>query len=159
MSVDGAATTDEDSMKKAMRRKAAHNLEMSGNNLSSKSFLSFSSPSISSKLNCVGVRLGSNKNQIDISTNVLRHMEFDRLTVIPNVSTELESTYLDEEDANATSDGQLLPYLVGEVLDGGLDDDGLSSLYELKASVRKSKSKSNKSRKRAKVSKSPTVSQ
>ena len=142
-----------------MRRKAARNLEMSGNNLSSKSFLSFSSPVISSKLNSVGVRLGSNKNQIDISTNVLRHMEFDRLTVIPNVSTELESTYLDEEDANATSDGQLLPYLVGEVLDGGLDDNGLSSLYELKASVRKSKSKSNKSRKRAKVSKSPTVSQ
>ena len=47
-----------------------------------------------------------------------------------------------------------------EVLEGGLDDDGLSSLYELKASGRKSKSNSNKSsRKRAKLSKSPKVSQ
>ena len=87
-------------------------------------------------------------------------MEFDRLTVIPKVSSGLTSTYVDEEEAIATSDGQLFTHLIGEVLEGGLDDDGLSSLYELKASSRKSKSNSNKlSQKRAKSSKSPTVSQ
>ena len=67
---------------------------------------------------------------------------------------------MDEEEAIATSDGQLFSHLVGEVLEGGLDDDGLSSLYELKSSGRKSKSNSNKrSLKRSKVSKSNIVSQ
>ena len=85
-------------------------------------------------------------------------MEFDRLTVIPKVSTSLSATYLDEEEANATSDGQLLSHLVGEVSEVGLDVDG--PLYELKASCRKSKSSSNKrSRKRTKSSKSHIVSQ
>ena len=86
-------------------------------------------------------------------------MEFDRLTVIPKASTVLPATYSDEEDANATSDGQLLSHLIGDVSEVGLDEDGLSSLYELKATDRKSKSTSNKeSRKRAKFSKSPKVS-
>ena len=159
VALDGASAIDEDSLKKAMRRKAARNLDNHGTNLSSKSFLSFSSNSIHSKLSSVGVNLGSSKNQVDVSTKVLRHMEFDRLTVIPKVSTGLTATYIDEEEANATSDGQLLSHLIGEVLEGGLDDDGLSSLYELKASGRKSKSTTNKSRKRAKLSKSPTVFQ
>jgi hypothetical protein len=76
-------------------------------------------------------------------------MEFDRLMVIPKVSTVLDSTYVDEEEAIATSDGQLLSNLVGEVSEVDLDDDDLYSLYELKASRRKSKSSSNKkSRKR-----------
>ena len=95
---------------------------------------------------------------VHVSTKVLRHMEFDRLTVTPKVSTGLSATYDDEDEAIATSDGQLLSHLIGEVLDGGLDDDGLSSLYKLKASARKSKSTTNKSsRKWAKLSKSPTV--
>ena len=154
-----ASATDEDSLKKAMRRKAVRNLDYLGTDISSKSFLFFSSNSIHSKLSSVGFNLGSCKEQVDVSTNVFRHMEFDRLTVIPKHSTVLTSTYLDEEEAIATSDGQLLSHLIGEVLEGGLDDDGLNSLYELKASCRKSKSTTNKaSRKRAKSSKSPTVS-
>ena len=85
-------------------------------------------------------------------------MEFDRLTVIPKASM-IESTYMDEEEANATSDGHLLSHQIGELSEVGLDDDGLCSLYELKASGRKSKSTSSKvSRKRAKLSKSPFVS-
>ena len=159
VAVDGASATDEDSMMRAMRRKAVLNLDSYDSVTFSKSFLSFSPSSISSNLNNVGIKLGSDKNQICVSTRVLRHMEFDRLTVIPNASTVSNSTYLDEEEANATSDDQLLSHLIGEVLEGGLDDDGLSSLYELKASGRKSKSTTNKSRKRAKLSKSPTVSQ
>ena len=160
METDGASVTDEDSMTKAMRRKATRNLDYSGTELNSKSFLSFSPQSIHSKLSSVGVNLGNSKFQVNVSTNVLRHMEFDRLTVIPKVSTKLSATYVDEEEAIVTSDGQLLSHLIGEVLEGGLDDDGLISLYELKASGQKSKSKTNKSsRKWAKLSKSPTISQ
>ena len=128
----------------AMRRKVALNLDPVGTATSSKSFLSFSSPLISSKLNSVGINLGSNLKQIYVSTKVLRRMEFDRLTVIPKASTMFEPTYEDEEEANATSDGQLLSHLIGKVSEIGLDEDGLCSLYELKASGRKSKSSSNK---------------
>ena len=68
VALDGASVTDEDSLKKAMRRKAARNLDNHGTNLSSKSFLSFSSNSIHSKLSSVGVNLGSSKKQVDVST-------------------------------------------------------------------------------------------
>ena len=67
-------------------------------------------------------------------------MEFDRLTVIPKASTVLTATYLDDEEAIATSDGQLLSHLIGEVSEIDLDEDGSCSLYELKASDQKSKS-------------------
>jgi hypothetical protein len=147
-------------LKKAMRRKAAHNLDSPGMPSSSKSFLSFSSPVISSKLNSLGIKLGSNEKEVSVSTRVLRHMEFDCTTVIPKASTLLDSTYLDEEEANATSDGQLLSHLVGEVSEVVLDEEDFYSLLELKASRRKSKSSSNKKpRKRSKFSKSPIVSQ
>ena len=54
---------------------------------------------------------------------------------------------------------QLLSHLIGDLSEVGLDEDGLSSLYELTATGRKSKSASNMvSRKRAKFSKSPIVS-
>ena len=71
-------------------------------------------------------------------------MEFDRPAVIPNASTMSDTTYLDEEEANATADGQLLSHLVGVVSEIGLDEDELYSLYELKASGRKSRSSLNK---------------
>ena len=106
--------------------------------------------------------LGTDVNRVNVSTNVLRRVEFDRLTVIPKASTKSNTVYLDEEEATATSDGQLLSHLVVAVSEVDLDEDGLSSLYELKASVRKSRSpnkKCQRSRKRAKVSKSPIVSQ
>jgi hypothetical protein len=125
-----------------------------------RSFLSFSSLVISSKLNGLGVSLGGSDKEISISTRVLKHMEFDRFTVIPKASTRLDSTYLDEDEAIATSDGQLLSHLVGEVSEVGLDEDDMYSLYELKASRRKSKSPSNKKpRKRSKIPKYPIDSQ
>jgi hypothetical protein len=87
-------------------------------------------------------------------------MEFDRTTVIAKASTVLDSTYLDEEEAIATSDCRLLSHLVGEVWEVSLDEEDMYSLYELKASRQKSKSSSNKKpRKRSKFSKSPIVSQ
>jgi hypothetical protein len=59
-------------------------------------------------------------------------MEFDRLTVIPKASTMLNTTYLDEEEANATADGQLLTNLVGEVSEVGLDEDGYTPYMSYK---------------------------
>jgi hypothetical protein len=56
LGADGCEATDEDSLAKAMRRKAASNLDTSGNKVSNgKSFLAFSTPHISAKLNNVGV--------------------------------------------------------------------------------------------------------
>ena len=114
-------------------------------------------------LNIIGVNLGSNGTEINVSTSALRHMEFDRLTAVPKASAMSEIVYSDDEETFATSDGHLLSHLVGTVSEVGLDEEGLCSLYELQASSRKSRSSSNskchKSRKRAKVTKSPIVSQ
>ena len=115
MEADRASVTDEDSLKKAMHRKAAHNLDSIGTGIKSKSFLLFSPLSIQSKLTSVDFNLGSSKSKVEVSTNVLRHMEFDCLTVIPKASTGLTATYLDDEEAIDTSDGQLLSHLIGEV--------------------------------------------
>ena len=153
--------TDEDSLAKAMRRKAAHNLDNRGIMSSSKSFLAFSNTTIISKLNNVGVSIGKNQKEISISTNALKHLEYDRLKVTPRVSRKSYSSHTDEEELHATSDGQLLSHLVGEVSDVGVDEPGLSSLIELTASGRKSKAtrskKDSKSHKRAKCPKSPIV--
>jgi hypothetical protein len=61
---DGCVATDEDTMKKAMRRKADMNLDYSGMNSKSSSFISLSTPIISSKLNTVGIKLGKNANEV-----------------------------------------------------------------------------------------------
>jgi hypothetical protein len=93
--MDGASATDEDSMQQAMRRKAELNLEYSGiiSPSKSKSFLSFSTPMISSKLASVGVNIGSNDREFSFSSNALRRMEVDRLTVIPKDSALSCTTY------------------------------------------------------------------
>jgi hypothetical protein len=141
---DGSSATDEDSLSRAMRRKAAQNLDSAGISPTAKdaSFLSFSKQRISSQLSSIGVSLGSSDSDISISAKALRHMEFDRLKVVPNTSAFSEYSHLDEEEANATSDGQLLTHLIGEVSEVDLDEDRLSPLYELRASGRKSKSAS-----------------
>ena len=152
--------TDEDSMAKAMRRKAVQNLDNQGITSSPKSFLAFSNTAIFSKLNNVGVSLGKNEKDISISTNALKHLEYDRLKVTPRVSSKSYTSHTDEEELHATSDGQLLSHLVGAVSDVGLDEPELSSL--ITTSGRKSKTarseKDSKTHKRAKCSKSPIVS-
>jgi hypothetical protein len=89
-------------------------------------------------------------------------MEFDRLKCTPKVSSKPDTAPLDDDDAYTIADGQLLSHLVGEVSEVGLDDVALGSVFELKASSRKSKSSAAKkfSRpvKKAKVSKSINVS-
>ena len=67
--LDGASSTDEDSLAKAMRRKATRNLDPIGTDLNLKSFLSFSNKSIQSKLHSVGFNLGRDKPQIEVSTD------------------------------------------------------------------------------------------
>jgi hypothetical protein len=162
--VDGASAADKDSMLCAMRRKAELNLDYSGirSPSKSKSFLSFSTPMNSSKLASVGVNIGSNDKEISFSSNAFRWMEVDRLTVIPNDSASFYTSFDDDEEAIATSDGQLLSQLIGEVSDVIMDEAKLSSLYELKASGWKSRSCSSRKRKKpkkqAKVSPSTIVS-
>ena len=75
---------------------------------------------------------------------ILRHLEYDRLTVTPKRSAKSLTPHEDEEELNDTIDVQLLSHLVGDVSEEGLDEAMLSSLYDLKASARKSKSDSKK---------------
>jgi hypothetical protein len=68
----------------------------------------------------------------------------------------------DDDEAYAISDGQLLSHIVGEVSEVGLDDALLSSVYEVRAKYRKSRTFSFKKNawpnKKARVSKSSYVS-
>jgi hypothetical protein len=159
VAADGSSSTDEDSLSKAMRRKAEANLDSPGITECKKSFLSFSNTYISAKLNSVGVSLGSTEKDIVLSTSALKHMEFDRLKVNPKVSSRSEITFVDDdEELNADIDGQLLSHLVGVVSEVDLDE----TVLDLKASCRKSKTSSARKNarpsKKAKCSKSPIVS-
>jgi hypothetical protein len=120
------------------------NLDGVGTSGLSKSYISFSTPVVSSKLNSIGIKLGKNLNEINFSSNVLRHMEFDCITVGPKLLNAVDDTDLDDEEANATMDGQLISSLVSIVSEGDLNEAMLGSLYDLQASSRKSKSSSNK---------------
>ena len=148
-----------------MKRKAELNMDKTGMITPPKSFLPFSNSCISDKLNRVGFSLGNNAAKIAMSTNALRRLEYDRLTVTPKVLCKSDTTHMDEEELNDTIDVQLLSHLVGDVSEGGLDEAVLSSLYDLKAADRKSKADSNKKknnktpRKKAKFSTPPIVSQ
>jgi hypothetical protein len=87
-------------------------------------------------------------------------MEYDRLMVSPKLQNIVEDTKLDEEEAIATVDGQLLSSLVGVVSEIDFNETMPGSFYDLCASGRKSKSNScSKSSKRGKVPKSKIVSQ
>jgi esterase/lipase superfamily enzyme len=87
-------------MQKAMRRKAELNLNYTSIIIpsKSKSFLSFSTPMISSKLSSVGVKIGSNEREISIFSNALRQIEVDHLTIIPKVLAFSHTTYVDDEE-------------------------------------------------------------
>jgi hypothetical protein len=146
-------------MMKAMRRKAAMNLDYSGMASKPSSFISLPTPVLSSKLNAVGIKLGKNINEVNLSANVLRHMEYDRLTVDPKLRDIADITELDEEEAIATLDGQLLSSLVGVVSEIDFDKTRLGPLYDLQASGRKSKKSLNfKSSKRVHATRSKIVS-
>jgi hypothetical protein len=154
---DGSGDTDEDMLQKAMRRKAEKNLDATGNK-KSVSFIKFSDSHMSSNLNSVGISLGSHSSEIVVLTNVLRYLEYERLTVIPKVSTGAETTLLEDEEDE--TDGHLLSSLVGSISEVDLEQPGLSSFYDLKASRRNSKSSAEKeNRKGCKAQQSRKVSQ
>jgi hypothetical protein len=53
------------------------------------SFTVFSNSRIASNLSSIGVYLGRHLDDISVLANVLRHLEHNRLTIIPKVSTSL----------------------------------------------------------------------
>ena len=157
---DGSSTTDEDTMTKAMRRKAeAFSTPADGKLHTSKSFLSYSTPALSAKLSAVGVSLGRNDKEVVLSASILKHVEYDRRRVSPSVSNKPVASPIDDDDVNTTIDGQLLSSLVGVVSEIDLDETMPGSLYDLCASGRKSKStSSSRASKRGRVPKSKIVS-
>jgi hypothetical protein len=156
---DGAGVTDEDVMQRAMRRKAELNLDTAGTKHAAKSFTSFSDSRIASNLCRVGVSLGSRSDEIVASANVLRQMELDRLTVASNGSTEPATSIIDDDEDDDILDGHLLLAIVGSVTEVDLQHSELSSVYDLDASARGSRSSAGKkSRRYGKNTKSKIVS-
>ena len=94
-----------------------------------------------------------------MSANALRRLELDCLRGSPVAQCSPYNPSIDENEADATADDQLLSHLVGEVTEVSLVEAGLRSVYDLHATGRKSKSsnskKDKKHSKKAKVSKSP----
>ena len=83
VAADGSVATDEDSLAKAMRRKALLNGQLTpGTSSKPKFFLSLSTHQLSSRLHKVGVTMGRDEKEILVSTNALKHMEFDRVKVL-----------------------------------------------------------------------------
>ena len=110
----------------------------------SKSFLSLSTPQLSSSLFNVGVSMGRNEKEILVSANALRHMEIDRAKASPSAKIRPAAPPLDEDETTDTVDGQLLSHLLGVESEVGLDESGLGSIYDLQATGRKSKNASSK---------------
>jgi hypothetical protein len=75
---DESGATDEDMMQKAMRRNAVKNLDPSGMKSFTTAFIKFSDSKISSNLSSLGVSMGRKLEDIAVSANVLRHLEYDR---------------------------------------------------------------------------------
>ena len=163
MSADGASRTDEDSITKAMHLQAARNLDFTlGTSTPSKSFISFTDSHVQSNLESVGIGLGRAGSEVQVAVKVLKHVEVDRLSLVPKNNVYPILTKLDDDEDEAAHDGHLLAHIVGCVSEVGLDETRLGSLCELKASTRKSKShfnkKSNTPSKRARVTKPSIVS-
>ena len=137
---DGGATTDEDTLSRAMKRKAALNdTTVQGTRFPTKSFLQLDTSCLESRLVSVGVSLGRNGEEVSVSANALRLLEYDRLTVSPKAQSRSFSPLLEEEEADTTDDGQLLSHLVGQVTEVNLDESRLESVLDLQASRRRSK--------------------
>jgi hypothetical protein len=90
-------------------------------------------------------------------------VEYDRLICTPKFPSKADTSLIDDDDeVYASSDGQLLAHLVGEVSEVGLDEVEVGSMFDLTASDRKSRSSSIKRNawplKKSSVSKSKIVS-
>jgi hypothetical protein len=116
-------------MQKAMRGKATKNLDSDGMSSSFTSFTTFSDSKISSNLGRVGISLGRRPEDISVSANVLRHLEHERISLVPKASTGLETPILEEEEVDVISDGHLVLALVGSILEVDLEQPGLDSFF------------------------------
>ena len=162
LNVDGSSSTDEHSLAKAMRLQASRNLDPMTGTSSAQSSLSLSDNHISTSLNKVGVSMGNNDNEINLSVRVLKHMEIDRLKVSPKCKITIPDPDTEEVgEADAKYDGPLISHLVGEVTEVGLDDARPGSMFcDFMASSRKSKSHSSKKKQKPpKKAKSSTQTQ
>ena len=85
----------------------------------------------------VGISLGSNSLDRIVSVNVLKIVELDPFKVIPKskVNDHMADSDLDEDEADAKYDGQLLSHLVGDASEVGLDEIRLESFIDLTATV------------------------
>jgi hypothetical protein len=84
--------------------------------------------------------LGRRPEDILVSANVLRHLEHERISLVPKASTGLETPILEDEEGDVISDGHLLSVLVGSISEVDLKQSRLDSFFDLKASRRNSKS-------------------
>jgi hypothetical protein len=98
---------DEDFLTKPIKRKAASNLDTSGNISSVNSFLAYSTPQILARLNNVGVSMGNSFELISISTKALKHMEYDKLKCTPMYKSKSDTslTIDDDDEAHTILDG------------------------------------------------------
>jgi hypothetical protein len=145
-------------MQKAMRLKVAKNLDPTGMKRSASSFISYSDAKISSNLGSIGVSLGRCSDDISLSANVLRHLEHEHLTISPKASIRLETPILEEDEADVILDGWLLSALVGGISEVDLEQSGLDSFYDIKASQRNSSAKRRKNHRTVLSTKSKVVS-
>jgi hypothetical protein len=134
IAADGPSTLYEDSLLKAMRLQAIRKLDAPTGTSNQSSFLSFDNARITSDLHNIGFKLGRNAKEIVVSTNVLKHVEIDKLKVSPKVMPKDVFNNSDDENADAIHDGQLLSHLVGGNIRGGFGRGyvGIGSLDDLK---------------------------
>ena len=88
----------------------------------------------------MGVSLGHNEKEVQVSVRALKQMEFDRLKVAPRLYTFSNPLVSDEEDVDADvdHDGKLLSHLVKDTTEVDLEDTIRDNmLCELVASVQK----------------------
>ena len=112
-----------------------------------------------SKLNSIGISMGSTAKTIKVSYDALKHTEIDKIKVQPKAgrtSTGEVNPFSLSDGEDSEDDSSLLSRLVKDITDVDLDDLDLGTkICYLKVSGRKSKSssKKEKARKRAQKTK------
>jgi hypothetical protein len=69
--------------------------------------------------------MGRKPEDIAVSANVLRHLEYDRITVTPKASAKAGLPSLEEEEDDVISDGHLLSTLIGGISEVDLEQSWL----------------------------------
>jgi hypothetical protein len=123
--------SDEDTMSKAQRLAAKHNME-----ISECSFVSFKPKIITTNLNNVGIRLSRNDNEVLKSVEAIKNMEVDRLIISTNSSSSVHCIDLDKEEEDEI-DTHISN--ASKRWDDNSDQDGLEWGYDLSVVSRRKK--------------------